>query len=350
MLHRFKKERRETLLNVTEFLAAHRVNLTDAHRNCADLEFLVILIEDFLRRSFRKMRPSREHVARKLVRIYSGNSRKYLGSLAVGLCTSRRMERKRIGKNRRAHQAGNLLRDLDIPLTRRLVNNRCGAAERNVSEVDRLERRNAADPVVVDNLKDFGLLHAVNRLCGLIMVHKDNLLPAHIHQITAGHGSAEYAFMVENRKIAIPAFRHNVPDAVDIIVGAKCYKVLRRHEVPDRHGKVNQSRHGKCIMRRLNNNAVLLFRKPLNRHRNLRALTYNQTGGSHLNCAKLRFITVSENYEIARADIILHQIRIGCGNQYLAFRVAPVGIACHGNSFKCIEYICIRCLCSRQNT
>src|SRR5450756_1689693 len=99
----------------------------------------------------------------------------------------REVEVHRVRENARYQEPGHRLRHVHSVLRTQLSNNRARAPDRLVVEVDGAERGDVADTVMIDDLEDIGLLHAIDSLQCLIVVHENNLFARKPDEVGTGH-------------------------------------------------------------------------------------------------------------------------------------------------------------------
>ena len=83
--------------------------------------------------------------------------------------------------------------------------------------------------------------------------------------------------MVQNRKIPVSGFGHNLPHIIHIVLDLKFFQIFRTHKLFDRHTLHDQTRHGKRIVRRTNNDALFILRLRQYLLRHLRTAADDQT-------------------------------------------------------------------------
>ncbi len=201
---------------------------------------------------------------------------------------------------------------------------------------------------MVNNLQDFRLIHAVHRLCFLIMIHKYHLFAPHIQKVSSRNHPTIVAFLVKNWKISVALLRHHIFDFFYKSVFLECIKVIPHHKMLDRHALVNQARHRICIVRRADHCAAMFLCKHLDRVGYLRPLTHNYAPRLHLDCTELGFIAVAQNNKVVLLNIIFHQIRVCRRNKYFSPVKYRAGIPHQHCTVKCFQNIGIRCPCFGQ--
>ena len=310
--------RAQLLLNLVELAAAHAVDLTDAERDVAEFELLVILVENFLRRLVLEVAAGREHFDAERLAVDARNGAQRIGRHAVHHRAGRRAENKRVGEDRAAQKPRDLRRDVVAFLPVDLVDDRRGAADRLVPEIDRRHRLERADPVVVDDLEDLGVLDVVDRLSPLVVVDEDDRALADREEVPAGDHADVVPGLVDDREVADARVLHAVLDRIRVIARQELDQPLAAHERAHGHALVDAARDGVRVERRDDHGAAVLVRELADAARDRRAEADHDAARTRLDRRKLRFIAVARNDHVVLMDVILHHVRFRGGNQHVA--------------------------------
>src|SRR5699024_7579690 len=134
------------------------------------------------------------------------------------------------------------------------------AAHRLVAEIHRPAGLQAADAVVVDDLKDLRLVQPVHGLRRFVVVAQDDLLAVQVEQVAAAHNAAVAAFFVQNREVAVPHAGHDLARVLDGGVHAEFQQLGAAHKVPYRGGGGDQPRRGVTVVGGGDDAAAFLLR------------------------------------------------------------------------------------------
>ncbi len=114
-----------------------------------------------------------------------------LGQHAVHRGAGGRVEVHGVGNHGVNHQFRNVLRHLQSVFLPHQPDDRAGRTHDHVPELNGLAGGDVADPVMVHDFNDFGLVNVVDGLLLLVVVHEDELLGRAFQQMVPGHGSCD---------------------------------------------------------------------------------------------------------------------------------------------------------------
>ena len=120
---------------------------------------------------------------------------------------------------------------------------------------------------------------------------------------------------------------HHIPDLVNIIVLFKCDQLLCLHKMADRHALVDQAGRGVGVVSRCDDSASVLFCQLPDRQGSPGPFADNNAVCLHLDSAELRFIAVSQDYQVMGLDIKFHHIRVCRRNQNLSLVKIRIGVS-----------------------
>ena len=192
--------------------------------------------------------------------------------------------------------------DLHIVLLIHLVKNGGCTAQGLVPEIDRSRSLQRADPVVIDDLQDSGLLEAVDGLGFLVMVHQDQFLAVHAQQIPSADDAHILSVFIQNREIAVPDRRHDLHGILQGQVQIKGQQPVLLHKVLDRSGHADDTGGREGIVGGSDDRTVTLpglFQDPL---RDLRVDTDDHAGGAQVDGDHLGLVAVGDQDDIPFAD------------------------------------------------
>ena len=331
-----------------KFLLAHGSNLADPDRDLLCIKSLEVRIENLVVRLAPQIGACREHRLCEGFDLNSCSLRKFLGRRPVHRRAGRGTENQGIRQDRAAQKPGDFFRDIDAVLMIHLVNDRRRASYRLIAEKYRIHGLQGTQPVMIDNFKNLRVVHIVDRLGYLIVVHQDQLPLAHAQQVPAGNHADIAAMLVQDREITVTLLGHDLPDLIRIIRHAEGDQSLALHEKIDRHSLVDQPGNRIGIQRTDNHGRPVFLRHMLDRTGNGGSQTYHDASCACQDRHQLRFIAVSQDHHISFIDIVLHYIRIrGCNDYLPAVKIriripydhlrfqglknVPVGRFCHGD-------------------
>ena len=162
--------RAQAALQLIELGAAHAVDLADTERDVAELELLVILIENFFRSLILEVAACGKHFDTEALTIDARNGTERFRCGAVQQGTGRRTEHERIGQNGAAQKTRDLRRNLKALFFINGIDDGRRAADGLVAEIHRCHRLEGADAVVIDDFQNFCVFDVFNRLTALIVI------------------------------------------------------------------------------------------------------------------------------------------------------------------------------------
>ena len=108
-----------------------------------------------------------------------------------------------------------------------------GAAHRLVAEVHRAAGLQTADAVVVDDLQNLGLIEALHRLCGLVVVHQNDAALAQVDDVAAADHTAILAVCIQNGEIPVAHLCHHAGDVCHRGDEGELHDIVPGHVIGD---------------------------------------------------------------------------------------------------------------------
>ena len=183
--------------------------------------------------------------------------------------------------------------------------------------------------MVVDDLDHVGGADTVHRLILLIVVHQNHLLPLHIQQVALGEHAHIVPGAVQHGEVAATQLGHGGAHVRHQIVVAEGNQAFGLHHMAHRNRLIDELGAGVGVQRGGDNGAARLSGQLLDGAGDLGAETYHDAARLHLNGAELAFVAVAQNHHVVFADIVLHHIGIGGGDDHLALSEVAVRVAHH---------------------
>ena len=159
------------------------------------------------------------------------------------------------------------------------------------------------------------------------MVNQDQLFFLDTHEVSTGNGTDVFSTGIDHRECTVTGFRHNVFDLVGKIIAPEDHQIVFFHKILDWNTLVDQTGHGKGIVRCGNDHLISLLCQFLDRLSDFRSQTYDQAACVCFDRTQLIFRTVSENNQIVLIDKTLHRIRLGESHDYFSLDKVSVFIS-----------------------
>ena len=180
---------------------------------------------------------------------------------------------------------------------------------------------------MINNLHDIGFFDAVHCLGLLIVIYKDHLLLAYIHESPPGDKAFKAAMPVQYGEVAELFLCHDFLDIFHVVAHTEGNQRRLAHKMLDRDALVDQPGCCKCIMRRADNDDASFFRLLHQFFRYLGSLADHQAAGINIYRAGLGFVPVPQYNQIILLNELCHQVRIGRSDRHLPLCKIAVLIA-----------------------
>ena len=280
-----------------------------------------------------------KHLHGKLIYIDLGKSCQFLCRSLIDKCTCRRFECKRIRQDCRAEQTSYFLVYLDILLPVHLIDYRGCTSKRLISEVNRIHRLYICNSMMIYDLKYLRILNTVNRLCPLIVIHKDKLFLSGINVVTSRYKPLIIAITIGNRKISHSGLCHGRLKGIYIIILIESHDMVSYHKESYRHTLPDKSGDSIGIRWCYDNCTPLVLCKFQNHIGYAVYKTDYQHAGSTVYCCKLRLNSVAHYHYVIFLDMSLKNIDLGSPNNHSSILHIPVSITIHKLTIYCIYYV-----------
>ena len=198
-----------------------------------DLKVLDILVEQLGDALALDVSTDREHIGCKLIDIQVCDGCQDIRGAPVLFGGRRGLEFQCIREDRSKKKTGEILRDRDLVLTEHSRNDSRRTAYDLISESDRPLCGEIVDPVMVDNFQYFCLIDSADRLGEFVVVHKDDLLVAAVHDVVARRAADDPVVLIDDRIGVIAGAHHLGSDILRELVGIELDD-LGRHDLADR--------------------------------------------------------------------------------------------------------------------
>ena len=169
----------ELLGHLPVFLG-HKGALAHAETDVAEGEDLEVREENILGAPTGQIFSGLKHLVRVALDIDFGDGCERLCGRAVPRRAGWRTEHQSVRENCREHESRDFLRRCQVLLLHDRIDNGIRTADRLVPEVGRAAGLQIADSVVIDDLENVRLLHAVHGLRELVVVHQNDPLRVQI--------------------------------------------------------------------------------------------------------------------------------------------------------------------------
>ena len=100
---------------------------------------------------------------------------------------------------------------------------RC-TSHRFISEINRIHGLKRTEAVVIYDLQDLRILHIIDRLTDLIVVHQDQRSLAYTQQVPAGDRADVDSVLVQDREVPVAFLQHRFLDHIRIVIHFKCHQ------------------------------------------------------------------------------------------------------------------------------
>ena len=124
------------------------------------------------------------------------------------------------------------------------------------------------------------------------MINQDQLFFLDAHEISTGNGTDVFSTGINHRECTVTGFRHNVFDLVGKIIAPEDHQIVFFHKILDRNTLVDQTGHGKGIVRCGNDHLISLLCQFLDRLSDFRSQTHDQAACVCFDRTQLIFRTV----------------------------------------------------------
>ena len=344
-LHRLhRKLRAELLRDFQKLLCIHGADLTDAEYGIAENELLEILMQDLVRRLISKRGSRTEHLLCVISGVHARDLCERKTSDLVARRAGRRAEQQRVGDDGRHHKACDLLRDLDPVLMEHGIEDRAGAADRLPAEIDRIDRLDRTDSMVIDDLKDLGLLQIIHRLRNFRVVDQDDLLLLCVQKILGSDHADILVLVIQDRIRAMAELAHRLADIVNKVIQMEGDQSVLLHEELGRDRLIDQTGYRVCVEFRADNDALFVLCRHADDLGDLFGQTAHDRAGSHLDRCELRVHAVAQDDQILRLHISGEALRRGSSDNNTAFREDVLLISDHDVTVDRLRDIIVFCL------
>ena len=198
---------------------------------------------------------------------------------------------------------------------------------------------------MIQDLQDLCLFDVVDRLRSLVMVNQNQLFFLDTHEVSTGNGTDVFSTGINHRECTVTGFRHNVFDLVGKIIAPEDHQIVFFHKILDRNTLVDQTGHGKGIVRCGNDHLISLLCQFLDRFSDFGSQTYDQTACIGFDGTQLILRTVSENNQIVFIDKAFHRIRLGQSHDHFSFDKVSMFITHDDLSIHSIRDTPVLCSC-----
>ncbi len=177
------------LSDTVKGILVHIAPLPHAEMNVIMYKHFIVLQKNLVGCLIRYILARFKHLVCDGININTGNIRKCVCGILIGLCACGRTERQRVRQNGTAQNARHIRLDFNTIFTVHFINYGRRASDRLISEIHRSRRFKTAHTVMVDNFKHLGLFYTVDALGFFVMVDKDKLFSLQIKKVSAGYNA-----------------------------------------------------------------------------------------------------------------------------------------------------------------
>ena len=78
----------------------------------------------------------------------------------------------------------------------------------------------------LQDLRDLRILHIIDRLTDLIVVHQNQRSLAYTQQVPAGDRADVDSVLVQDREVTVALLQHGLLDHIRIVIHFKCHQLL----------------------------------------------------------------------------------------------------------------------------
>ena len=216
-----------------------------------------------------------------------------------------------------------------------------GAAHRLVAEVHRAAGLQTADAVVVDDLQDLGLIKALHRLCGFVVVHQNDAALAQVDDVAAADHAAVLTVCVQNGEIPVAHLCHHAGDVCHRADEGEFNDIVPGHVIGDGCTLTDELCRRIGIAGGAHDGYAGLGGDMLDGAAYLCAVADDDERSFLLDGAELAFVAVGQDDDIALFHAAFQHFRGGCANADVTGGAHCVLAAHHHGSAQCFQNIAV---------